>query len=300
MQTKTGGVRASLTNTPAPSKSIVMKEAADVQADRYHRKLQRILRASDSRTSSLSGGIGPADRRMSQRAKEATLAPNLVNPPSVPEDDAPLFQCTQCDMIVKESDPYCPFCGAIFADSQLAGEMETEEASGMPVDELPVQKEEMIRPEKFDLFSLIRSRPRSREMLYEEALKGFAGSARLLEEIERLISDVSSLGKDTLRARRLVGNAWEAARDGDWNLVNALVHQTEEVMAPSIPELVRSQIAKARKYLTEAKAVGIDISTYILQIKTAMQALHKDDPDEALRITKELMDRLREDSISWG
>jgi len=300
MQTKTGGVRASLTNTPAPSKSIVMKEAADVQADRYHRKLQRILRASDSRTSNLSGGVGPADRRMSQRAKEATLAPNLVNPPSVPEDDGPLFQCTQCDMIVKESDPYCPFCGAIFADSQLAGEMETEEASGMPVDELPVQKEEMIRPEKFDLFSLIRSRPRSREMLYEEALKGFAGSARLLEEIERLISDVSSLGKDTLRARRLVGNAWEAARDGDWNLVNALVHQTEEVMAPSIPELVRSQIAKARKYLTEAKAVGIDISTYILQIKTAMQALHKDDPDEALRITKELMDRLREDSISWG
>ncbi len=299
MQTKTGGVRASLTNTPAPSKSIVMKEAADVQADRYHRKLQRILRASDSRTSNLSGGVGPADRRMSQRAKEATLAPNLVNPPSVPEDDGPLFQCTQCDMIVKESDPYCPFCGAIFADSQLAGEMETEEASGMPVDELPVQKEEMIRPEKFDLFSLIRSRPRSREMLYEEALKGFAGSARLLEEIERLISDVSSLGKDTLRARRLVGNAWEAARDGDWNLVNALVHQTEEVMAPSIPELVRSQIAKARKYLTEAKAVGIDISTYILQIKTAMQALHKDDPDEALRITKELMDRLREDSISW-
>jgi hypothetical protein len=277
-----------------------MKEAADVQADRYHRKLQRILRASDSRTSNLSGGVGPADRRMSQRAKEATLAPNLVNPPSVPEDDGPLFQCTQCDMIVKESDPYCPFCGAIFADSQLAGEMETEEASGMPVDELPVQKEEMIRPEKFDLFSLIRSRPRSREMLYEEALKGFAGSARLLEEIERLISDVSSLGKDTLRARRLVGNAWEAARDGDWNLVNALVHQTEEVMAPSIPELVRSQIAKARKYLTEAKAVGIDISTYILQIKTAMQALHKDDPDEALRITKELMDRLREDSISWG
>jgi hypothetical protein len=30
-----------------------------------------------------------------------------------------------------------------------------------------------------------------------------------------------------------------------------------------------------------------------------MQALRKDDPDDALRVTKELMDRLREDSISW-
>jgi hypothetical protein len=30
-----------------------------------------------------------------------------------------------------------------------------------------------------------------------------------------------------------------------------------------------------------------------------MQALRADDPDEALRITKELMDSLREDSITW-
>jgi len=236
---------------------------------------------------------------MSEQMKEATLAPRLVNPASVPEDDGPLFQCTECDMIVKESDPYCPFCGAIFADSPLAEQEGPTEAYERPLVEKPIHREEMVRPEKFDLFSLIRTRSRSHEMLYEEALKGFAGSARLLEEIEHLISDVSSLGTDTSRARRLMGDAWEAARDGNWNLVNALAHQTEEVMAPNIPELVRSQIARARKYLTEAKEVGVDISPYILQIKTAMQALRKDDPDDALRVTKELMDRLREDSISW-
>ena len=239
------------------------------------------------------------ERRMSEQMKEATLAPRLVNPASVPEDDGPLFQCTECDMIVKESDPYCPFCGAIFADSPLAEQEGLTEACEKPTVDRPVLREEMVRPEKFDLFSLIKTRSRSHEMLYEEALKGFAGSARLLEEIEHLISDVSSLGTDTSRARRLVSSAWEAVRDGNWNLVNALAHQTEEMMAPNIPELVRSQIARARKYLTEAKAVGVDISPYILQIKTAMQALRKDDPDDALRVTKELMDRLREDSISW-
>jgi len=239
------------------------------------------------------------ERRMSEQMKEATLAPRLVNPASVPEDDGPLFQCTECDMIVKESDPYCPFCGAIFADSPLAEQEGLTEACEKPLVDRPVHREEMVRPEKFDLFSLIRTRSRSHEMLYEEALKGFAGSARLLEEIEHLISDVSSLGTDTSRARRLVSSAWEAARDGNWNLVNALAHQTEEMMAPNIPELVRSQIARARKYLTEAKAAGVDISPYIFQIKTAMQALRKDDPDDALRVTKELMDRLREDSISW-
>jgi len=299
MQTETRGVRTRLPSTQAPGKSTVETDGSDGQADRYHKRLQRILRASDMRTPNLSGGVGSVERRMSEQMKEATLAPKLVNPASVPEDDGPLFQCTECDMIVKESDPYCPFCGAIFADSPLAEQEGLTEACEKPLVDRHVHREEMVRPEKFDLFSLIRTRSRSHEMLYEEALKGFAGSARLLEEIEHLISDVSSLGTDTSRARRLVSSAWEAARDGNWNLVNALAHQTEEMMAPNIPELVRSQIARARKYLTEAKAVGVDISPYILQIKTAMQALRKDDPDDALRVTKELMDRLREDSISW-
>jgi hypothetical protein len=34
-------------------------------------------------------------------------------------------------------------------------------------------------------------------------------------------------------------------------------------------------------------------------VKNAMQSLRADDPDEALRVTKGLMDSLREDSVSW-
>lgn len=267
----------------------------DPQDDRYRKKLQRILRSAELERPHLSGGVSPTEqRRMSEQRKAATLAPKLLNPTSMPERDSPLYQCTECDMIVKQSDPYCPFCGAIFADVPT---QETEEQHA--ADEKPVKREPMIRPEKFDLFSLIKVKPMSRDMLYQEALKGFTGSARLLEEIERLVSDISSLGTDTSRARRLIGSAWEACRDGDWNLVSTLAHQTEEVVSPSIPDLVRSQIARARKHLTDAKSRGVDISQYILQVKSAMQALHADDPDEALRITKELMDRLREDSVSW-
>jgi hypothetical protein len=282
----------------AQSRGTAKAEASDPEGDRYHRKLQRILRSSGTGPQHLSGGVGPTEKRMSEQMKEATLSPRLVNPGSVPEDESPLFQCTECDMIVRESDPYCPFCGAIFADGAL-GEGELDETTEKPVFERPSRREEMIRPEKFDLFSLLRTRSRSKELLYQEALKGFAGSARLLEEVEHLISDVGSLGTDTSKARRLVGNAWEAARDGNWHLVSSLARQTEELMSPSIPDLVRSEIARARKYLMEAKAVGIDISVYILQIKSAMQSLRADDPDDALRITKELMDRLREDAIRW-
>ncbi len=236
---------------------------------------------------------------MSDQRKSATLAPRLVNPRSVPEDDSPLFQCTECDMIVKESDPYCPFCGAIFADVQPEVPAEPVPTSPRMVDEKPANREPMVRPEMFDLFSLIKTKSVSKDLLYQEALKGFTGSARLLEEIEHLISDVSALGTDTSKARRMIGSAWEACRDGDWNLVSTLAHQAEQMVSPSVPDLVRSQIAKARSLLTDAKGRGVDISPYILQVKSAMEALHSNNPDEALRLTKEIMDRLREDAISW-
>lgn len=274
----------------------------DPSADRYQRKLQRILRQRESGESRLSGGVGTIEPRMSDQMKEAILSPSLVGV-TAPDDEGPLFQCTQCDMIVKESDPYCPFCGAIFADSPLAHEevQETEDGPAVerPMIEKPIAREPIVRPERFDIFSLIGHKPRSKELLYHEALKGFVGSARLLEEIEHIISDVSALGTDTSKARRLMGSAWEAARDGNWNLVSAIARQTEEAVAPSIPDLVRSEIAKARKLLMEAKAAGVDISPYILSIKNIMQALHADEVDEALRLTKELMDSVREDAVSW-
>ena len=298
------GVRTRLPNSYAPRKSQTQNELPDAQADRYHKKLQRILRPADTVPGELSGGSGTVEHRMSEKMKEATLSPRLVNPASVPQDDSPLFQCTECDMIVKESDPYCPFCGAIFADGILGEQAESESELHEPpawetTVEKPARREPMVRPEKFDLFSLLGTRSRSKELLYREALRGFPGSARLLEEIEHLISDISSLGTDTTKVRRMMGSAWEAARDGDWHLVTALAHQTEEMVAPSIPDLVRSEIARARTHLAEAKSLGVDISQYVLQIKSAVQALHANDPDEALRITKELVDSMREDSISW-
>ncbi len=287
--------------TTGEPRNITSSSAAETAEERYRRKLQRILRASDS-NSNLSGGVSPFEqRRMSEQRKAATLAPRLVSPSMEVQDEGPLFQCTECDMIVKESDPYCPFCGAIFSDVERPEQesVEPEARAEKPVIEQPTKREPMVKPEKFDIFSLVNLKPISKEMLYQEARKGFSGSARLLEEIERLISDISSTGTDTTKARRLIGSAWEACRDGDWNLVQTLAKQTEDLVAPNIPDLVRSQIAKARKLVTEAKSSGVDIAPYVLQVKSAMSALHANNPDEALRITKELMDALREDSLRW-
>jgi hypothetical protein len=186
------------------------------------------------------------------------------------------YQCTSCDMMVSASDAYCPFCGAIFADAPTS-----EEVAEADVEEAHDEEAE------------------DRELLYAEALKVFTGSARLLEDIELLITEVTALGSDTTKARRLMSSAWEACREGDWPLVSALAKQTADMMSPSIPELVRMELGKARNLIVEAKSWGADTSRYMVTMKSAMNALHKDDLDEALRLTKELLDALREDSTAW-
>jgi hypothetical protein len=208
------------------------------------------------------------------------------------------YQCTSCDMMVSASDAYCPFCGAIFADaptSEEVAEADVEEAH----DEEAEDREPSVRPQRFNNLSMLKPRPKSRELLYAEAMKGFTGSARLLEDIELLITEVAALGSDTTKARRLMSSAWEACREGDWPLVSALAKQTADMMSPSIPELVRMELGKARNLIVEAKSWGADTSRYMVTMKSAMNALHKDDLDEALRLTKELLDALREDSTAW-
>lgn len=268
--------------------------------DNGKRRLQRIVRDPPLRVRDVSGEMIQTDApKAVVEPQAARLSPQLVNPAAAASDGGVQFQCTDCDMMVKESDPYCPFCGAIFADGPLSPDDAAAEASEMPESPRPKVREEPVRPEKFDVFGMMNARGRARELLYLEAAKGFAGAARLLEEIERLISDVSSLGTDTTRARRLMSSAWEACREGDWSMVSALAQQTEQTMAPSIPSLVRSELAKAREHLMDARTAGRETSEYLLRMKAAMHCLKSGDDDEALRLTKELMDLLREDSISW-
>lgn len=202
------------------------------------------------------------------------------------------YQCTSCDMMVGSGDSYCPFCGAIFADGPLAEEVEEEE----PEEVVAHDASKVSSPGRFDVFSMVKPRVKSRELLYTEAMHGFAGSARLLEDIELMITEVSAIGSDTKKARRLMSDAWEACREGDWPLVSALARQAEETVAPDIPDLVRTELSKARNLVVEAKMKGIESSRYIVMMKAAMNALHRGDIDEALRTTKELVDLLREDT----
>ena len=263
------------------------------QRDKSRQRLQRTLRSLPSEPSKPLSEVPPNTRKPQVREDHAIVGrpAHPVQPDPEPVQDVQ-YQCTSCDMMVGPSDSYCPFCGAIFADG-------SESEEGAPSEEhrqTTANDEHASKPTRFDVLSMVKPRVKSRELLYAEALHGFAGAARLLEEIELLITEVSAIGCETRRARRLMSDAWEACREGDWPLVSELARQTEDMVAPSIPDLVRSELAKARNMVVEAKMKGVETSRYIVMMKAAMSALHREDIDDALRATKQLMDLLREDA----
>ena len=269
------------------------------QREKSRQRLQRTLRSLPSDNYEPRRPSPVREYSEMYETEEVARAVSEERVRSAPEPSPEVqYQCTSCDMMVSSSDSFCPFCGAIFAD-ESSSEDEVVEAYGSVESASEAAEEPYRPPERFDVLSMMKPKARSRELLYAEALHGFAGSARLLEEIESVIAEVSSLGTDTLKARRLITDAWEACREGDWPLVSALAKQTEELISPNIPDLVRGELAKARNLIVEAKAQGTDTSRYIVMMKSAMGALHGDDVDEALRITKQLLDSLREDSTMW-
>ena len=268
-----------------------------LRRERQRPRFQRVLRSQPTVRNDVTSS--PSLERMHEQRDIGQVCVDPIQT-GTPQDIQ--YQCTSCDMMVSPSDSYCPFCGAIFSDDPMgAAEEEGAEEEPSEVEAAPEPPTKPARrPERFDVLSMLRPRPKSRDLLYTEALKGFVGSARLLEDIELMISEVSSLGNDTTKARRMMSDAWEACREGDWPLVSALARQTEALVTPNIPDLVRQELAKARNMILQAKGEGMDTSRYLVTAKSAMHALHGNNLDEALRLTKELMDTLREDSAQWA
>ena len=266
------------------------------QRDKSRQRLQRTLRSLPSEPRAPPERAPPASHPPRVREERSIPAPRSAVAQEPEPSQEVQYQCTSCDMMVSDSDSYCPFCGAIFADGPESSGGPTKE----PEEDAAPEQRPQGEPTRFDVFSLVKPKVKSRELLYAEAMHGFAGSARLLEEIELMITEVSAIGCETKRARRLVSDAWEACREGDWPLVSALARQTEELVAPSIPDLVRTELAKARNLVVEAKMKGVETSKYIVMMKAAMSALHREDIDGALRATKQLMDLLREDASIFG
>jgi len=231
--------------------------------------------------------------------------PTRPRAPFRPRPSETVFQCGQCDMLVPESAPICQYCGARFE-----GVVESEPARPQVLTSEPGAREEQSEdarpvapgppPGRFDVFTLRAHDRADHDRLYAEAATGAVAAARLLEAVERLIRDSESLGLEISATRRLMREAWEAHRNRDFNLVTVLAHQSEAELLPNVSRLIELQLARVRDLVARGKTRGAEVEPFVYQLKLAYGALRLGQLDEALAITRDLVESIRDAAVGWA
>jgi predicted RNA-binding Zn-ribbon protein involved in translation (DUF1610 family) len=126
----------------------------------------------------------------------------------------------------------------------------------------------------------------------EEALKGkkqaekltgkYIEAHELTDELEKLIGSCERFYVDVREAKKLLGEAKDAGEHGDWSMMGILARKGREEVMKSLPELMGSELKKAKSQLLEAKAEGKDVNTLVKLLKEAGTAAKMQKYEEAL------------------
>ena len=126
----------------------------------------------------------------------------------------------------------------------------------------------------------------------EEAQKGkkqaekltgkYIEAHELTDELEKLIVSCERFYVDVREAKKLLAEAKDAGEHGDWSMMGILARKGREEIMKGLPELMNSELKKAKSMLLDAKAEGKDVSTLVKLLKEAATAAKQEKYDDAL------------------
>jgi len=233
--------------------------------------------------------------------------------PMIPgaEDSKPIFICGRCDMIVGENDRACEFCGADFVDvegpegegaqeplADDAGPQDMEDLQEPAMHRYQDLRENPLYPcsaEKVDVLGMLED---SRAKLGDEHIGGagsdaFLSYAKMLRGMEDVLTEASEFGADTEEARRTLLNAWKSCHEGKWAYASQLAEESKKMLASSVTGVVRGQILCLREAIIEMKRRGRCVTPLVIEIKTIQKALNELRLDDAIRLTKNIMNEIK-------
>ena len=91
----------------------------------------------------------------------------------------------------------------------------------------------------------------------------------LADQLENLILGCERFYVDVRESRKLLSEARDAGEHGDWSMMGILSRKGREEVLKTLPEILNSELKKARTQLLEAKAQGKDVSTLVKVLKEA-------------------------------
>jgi predicted RNA-binding Zn-ribbon protein involved in translation (DUF1610 family) len=116
-----------------------------------------------------------------------------------------------------------------------------------------------------------------------EKLTGkYIESNELCEGLEKLIQSSERFYVDVREARKLLSEAKEAGEHGDWSMMGILARKGNEEILKTMPDILHSELKKAKTMLLDAKAEGKDVTMLVKLLKEAGNAHRQKRYEEAL------------------
>ena len=116
-----------------------------------------------------------------------------------------------------------------------------------------------------------------------EKLTGkYIESNELCEGLEKLIQSSERFYVDVREARKLLSEAKDAGDHGDWSMMGILARKGNEEILKTMPDILHSELKKAKMMLLEAKAEGKDVTMIVKLLKEAGNAHRQKRYEEAL------------------
>ncbi|HVO77279.1 MAG TPA: zinc ribbon domain-containing protein, partial [Methanomassiliicoccales archaeon] len=83
----------------------------------------------------------------------------------------------------------------------------------------------------------------------------------LADQLEKLIAGCERFYVDVRESRRLLSEARDAGEHGDWSMMGILARKGREEILKTLPDILNSELKKARTQLLDAKSQGKDVTT---------------------------------------
>jgi RNA polymerase subunit RPABC4/transcription elongation factor Spt4 len=104
----------------------------------------------------------------------------------------------------------------------------------------------------------------------------------ICESLERLVQNSERFYVDVREARNLLKEAQEAGERGDWSMMGILSRKGREDIMKTLPEVLKSEMRKAKSTLLDSKADGKDVSVMVKILKDAGMAVKREKYEETL------------------
>jgi predicted RNA-binding Zn-ribbon protein involved in translation (DUF1610 family) len=116
-----------------------------------------------------------------------------------------------------------------------------------------------------------------------EKLTGkYVEANELCEGLEKLIQSSERFYVDVREARKLLGEAKDAGEHGDWSMMGILARKGNEEILKTMPDILHSELKKAKTMLLDAKAEGKDVTMLVKLLKEAGNAHRQKRYEESL------------------